>query len=155
MDDERTTVFGKRRAELQQLSSLLDRIDRRTERIETVTLVREPSTAAAADAYEGLRKQVVAAVSARTAHLSQLAQCDVALRRGATQADLAEMLDRWCEQAGLEKLTDPAHPEFARCFEFVDDRSGGPVEVLEPAYVDRFTGRPVRLGRAQHEGEPR
>jgi hypothetical protein len=146
-------VFGKRREELAALelmSRLIDQIDRRTERIETVTMVREPGTAAAADAYEGLRKQVIAAVSARTTHLSQLAQWDVALRHGASPADLAEMLDRWFEQAGLVKLADPADPEFARCFEFVDDRPGGPVEVLEAAYVDRTTGRLVRPGRARH-----
>ncbi|GIF73794.1 hypothetical protein [Asanoa siamensis] len=147
-------MFGKRRdaitTRLAHIDALVDRMDRRMERIETVTLVREPAAAVAADAYEGLRKQIVTAVSARTSHLSQLAQWDVALRRGAGPDDLADLLDRWFEQAGLEKVTDPHHPDFARCFEFVDDADSGPVEVLEAAYVDQFTGRAVRLGRARH-----
>jgi hypothetical protein len=152
---EKTTVlFGRRqqRDALREIAELVDRIDRRVERIETVTLVREPGTAAAADAYEGLRKQVVAAVQARTSHLSQLAQIDAALAHGAGPDDLRDMVDRWFEQAGLERVTDPGDPELSRYFKFVGERDDGRAEVIEAAYVERATGRPVRMGVAQYAG---
>ncbi|MBW6436449.1 hypothetical protein KZ829_22160 [Actinoplanes hulinensis] len=151
---EGKTVFGNRQQfeAIEKIAKLIDQIDRRVERIETVTLVREPGTAAAAEAYEGLRKQVVAAVQNRTSHLAQLAQIDAAVAHGAAAEDLAELLGRCFEQAGLEKVDDADDPEHTRYFKFVGDRDSGRPEVIEAAYVDRATGRAVRLGVAKYVG---
>ena len=61
------------------------------------------------------------------------------------------MLAAWFEQSGLQLVTEVGHPELERYFEFIDDRTSGPIEVMEPAYVDGVTGRVVRLGRARHK----
>jgi hypothetical protein len=58
------------------------------------------------------------------------------------------MIDNWFEQASLLRVDNPAHEDFDRLFEFVEDR-GGTVEVLRPAYVDALNGRLVRPGRAR------
>jgi hypothetical protein len=134
-------------AALHRLQHLVDQLDRRMERIETMVMVREPQTPLAAEAYEGLRKQVVNAASSRMSHLSQLTRWDAAIRQGAGPHDLTDMLDGWFEQSGLTRVTDAAPAELDRYFEFIGTPTGGPVEVLDPAYVDSVTGRVVRLGR--------
>jgi predicted P-loop ATPase/GTPase len=138
----------RRRAEqrLDEMAQLLDKLDRSVERIELVTVVREPNTGMSADAYAGLRKQVIAAVGERTAHLHQLAQFDSALRTGATAEELTTVTREWLAQAALDVLEDPA---VAEAFEFVgpDDASG--VRVLRPAYVDGATGRVIKAGVAE------
>src|SRR5579885_2330521 len=121
--------------------------------METVLMVREPSSVAAAEAYEGLRKQVVNAVSERLTHLSQLVQLDAALRHGAERDALEKLTDSWFEQASLARIDDANHPERDVLFELVSDH-GGLFEVLEPAYVDTLTGRVIRPGRARRAPVP-
>src|SRR5690348_8145713 len=116
--------------------------------MDTVIMVREPSSSAAAEAYDGLRKQVVNAVSDRLNHLSQLVQLDVALTHAADGDQLAKLVDSWFEQAALLRIEDPTHPRRDAIFELVADQ-GGAYEVLEPAYVDALTSRVIRLGRAR------
>src|SRR5579859_5223457 len=101
---------------LARIEELVDRIDRRVEKVEMVTLIREPNSGLAADAYNGLRKQVIAAVGERNAHLHQLAQFDAALRKGATEADLHALVRGWLAQSGIQVLADP---ELKEAFEFV------------------------------------
>lgn len=136
---------------IEQLAGIiraLDLLDRRVEKMETVIMVREPSSAAAAEAYDGLRKQVVNAVSERLNHLAQLVQLDVALTHAADADQLTKLVDSWFEQAALLRIDDPEHPRRDVLFELVADQ-GGAYEVLEPAYVDTLTGRVIRLGQAR------
>lgn len=133
--------------------ALLDQLERRTEKMETILMVREPSSSAAAEAYEGLRKQIVTAVTERLAHLSQLVQLDAALAAGADVEYLARLVNGWVEQTTLAKIADPDHPSQGMLFEMVEDR-GGAMEILEPAYVDTSSGRVMRQGRARRAGTP-
>lgn len=135
MDDRLTTV-----------EKLLDKVDRSVERIEIVTVVREPNSAVAADAYNGLRKQVIAAVGERNSHLHQLAQFDSALRAGATAEELDTLVREWLAQASVELVDDPAMKD---AFEFVGADGGTEVKVVKPAYVDALTGRVIRQGIAE------
>jgi hypothetical protein len=135
-------------AELGETRKLIDGIDRRMEKVEVVLMVREPSSTVAADAYEGLRKQVVTAVTERWAHLAQLARFDAALAYGADGAALQKMVDEWLDQARLVRVTDPRDPNAALLFQLVEDQ-GGPLEVLQPAYRDAITGRVVQQGQAR------
>jgi hypothetical protein len=128
------------------LETVIDKIDRTLEKIEIVTLVREPSTPIAVDAYNGLRKQVVAAAAERSAHLYQLAQFDVALRSGVTPEQLAELVGDWCRQAEMEVVEDATVEE---AFELVGDGDAPGRSVIQPAYVDARTGRVVRSGVAE------
>ena len=136
---------------LDSVEELLDRVDRSIEKIEMVTVVREPNTAISADAYNGLRKQVIASASERAAHLNQLAQFDASLRAGATTSELASLVREWSEQASLETVDDASQLE---AFEVVGPEGAPAVRVLRPAYVDARTGRVVRAGLAERTDDP-
>jgi hypothetical protein len=136
---------------IDRISRQLDQLDRRAEKMEVILMVREPTAGAAAEAYDGLRKQVVAAVTERMAHLTQLVQLDAALTAG-TDADAAGKLVRsFVEQASLERVADADHHDRDLLFELVEDLGGRP-EVLEPAYVDAITGRVIRRGSIRRIG---
>jgi hypothetical protein len=139
-------------ATLDQVSQHLDQLERRAEKMETILMVREPATSAAADAYDGLRKQVVTAVTERLAHLAQLVQFDTALAHGADRDYLTRTASAWLEQASLARVCD-ARTDQDLLFELVEDL-GGPLEVLEPAYVDLVTGRVIRPGQARRGARP-
>jgi len=137
---------------IDRISRQLDQLDRRTEKMETILMVREPASGAAAEAYDGLRKQIVAAVGERTAHLKQLAQLDAALTAGASADVVAKLVRDFAEQAALERVKDAEHPERDLLFETVEDL-GGRYEVLEAAYVDAKTGRVIRRGSVRAAAE--
>lgn len=109
----------------------------------TALVVRDPGTSVAADAYDGLRKQVIAASTSRQAHAVQLAELDVALRRGAALRDLERLSDQWLRQAGIVTVTDPdMRPYFEP-----SNLPSSDAEVELPAYVIEATGQVVRQGR--------
>ena len=132
-------MIGKRSRETEQL---LTTMERQIDRIHTALIVRDPGTTLSADAYEGLRKQVIASASSRLQHVAQLAEFDVALRRGASAEDLAALIDQWLGQAGIERVEDPSVQGA-----WETDAIGHAAEVEIPAYVDGVTGRLVRQGR--------
>ncbi len=140
-----TKRWRELRAAVERITGQIDQLDRRTEKMEVILMVREPTTSVAADAYEGLRKQVVTAVTDRMAHLAQLVQLDAALTAGAEADTVGKLARGWVEQASLERIVDPEHPQRDLLFEMVEDL-GGRHEVLEPAYVDALTGRVIRRG---------
>ena len=140
-----TKRWRELRAAMERIAGHLDQLDRRAEKMEVILMVREPASGAAAEAYEGLRKQVVASVTERMAHLAQLVQLDSALTAGADAESVGKLVRGFVEQASLERVTNPKHAERDLLFEVVEDL-GGRLEVLEPAYVDAVTGRVIRRG---------
>jgi|GEM_PF-4502217 len=132
-------MIGKRSRETEQL---LNTMERQIDRIHTALVVRDPGTTLSVEAYEGLRKQVIASASARLQHVAQLAEFDVALRRGASAESLAVLVEQWLRQAGIERVEDPS---VRGAWEA--DANGFAAEVDIPAYVDGVTGRLVRAGR--------
>jgi hypothetical protein len=136
---------------LDQVSSRLDQLERHTDNMQTILMLREPSSTVAADAYEGLRKQVVTAVADRMSHLSQLVQLDTALSHGADTDSLAKVVGGWVDQASLARITDPGVANSDMLFALVEDL-GGPAELMEPAYVDTITGRVIRQGKIRRVG---
>jgi len=133
-------MFGGRRRETEQL---IVRMERQLDLVHTALVVRDPGTSVSADAYEGLRKQVVASATARQAHVAQLAEFDVALARGASAEDLRAMVTQWLEQAGVARVEDPGRRE-------AFDSSlppGVDADVETPAYINTATGQLVRQGR--------
>jgi hypothetical protein len=143
-----TKRWRELREAIDRIARQLDLLDRRAEKMEVILMVREPSSGAAAEAYEGLRKQVVTAVTERLAHLSQLVQLDAALSAGSSTESVAKLVRGWLEQASLAQVGDPNHPDRHMLFEMLEDL-GGDVQVLEPAYVDTVTGRVIRRGSAR------
>lgn len=146
-----TKRWRELRAAVERITGQIDQLDRRTEKMEVILMVREPTTSVAAEAYEGLRKQVVTAVTERMAHLAQLVQLDAALTAGADADSVGKLVRGWVEQASLERVVDPEHPQRGLLFETVEDLGGRP-EVLEPAYVDAVTGRVIRRGSIRRAG---
>jgi hypothetical protein len=121
----------------------------------TVLLVREPASPVAAEAFEGLRRQVVAGAAERRSHLSQLVAMAVAVDRASSVDDLAAQVGEWLDQAGVVEVREPEPDRLHLLF---DDVDGGTlegvdaVEVVEPAYVDSSTGAVLRAGRARAVG---
>lgn len=132
-------MFGR---QARRKNELLAQMERQLDRVYTAIVVRDPGTSLSSDAYEGLRKQVVASARARTQHVAQLAEIDVALRRGATVTDLQGLVDGWLRQAGIERIEDPSVRDV-----WESTPSGRDVEVEIPAYVDTEVGRLVHQGR--------
>lgn len=128
---------------LSEVERSLDRISRSIERIEVATIVREPSSALSVDAYDGLRRQIVAAAQERTAHLRQLAIFAEAAQAQAPQ--LRPVVEEWLGQAGLIRWSDPADSRYY-------DELGGEgddLRILRHAFVDEATGRPVVMGQTE------
>jgi hypothetical protein len=122
-----------------------EELTRQLDRIEVALLVRDPGTARSVEAYEGLRKTMVAAAQERAMHLVQLAQFDVALTKTDDISTLRRLVAEWMEQAGLLTLNDPSVRE---AFEVVEGK-GEALEVLSPAYVDSATSRVIKQGQAR------
>jgi hypothetical protein len=135
---------------LSTVEALLDGLTRSMERVELVTVIREPNTGMSADAYNGLRKQVIAAVGERMAHLNQLAQFDSALRAGATVEELGALVREWLGQGAMDIVEDVARDE---AFELVGPTTATARRLVRPAYVDRLTGRVIRTGIAERVDE--
>ena len=135
----------KERQRLDEIIRMLDTVDRKLDRVDVALIVRDPGTSRSVEAYEGLRKTVVAAVQERTMHLVQLAQLDVALSRTEDVETLRRLVAEWIEQAGMVKFQDPSQPE---AFEIVDGR-GDQLEVLAPAYIDATNRRVIKQGQAR------
>ncbi|QKV75293.1 hypothetical protein [Amycolatopsis sp. Hca4] len=139
---------------LRRLEQAVDLISRSIEKIEVATIVREPASALSADAYNGLRKQIVAAAGERVAHLHQLARFAQAVESG-DPAPLPSLVREWSEQAGLLRVDDPSD---TGCFDVLAG-SGSALRMLRPAYVDQLTGRPIVMGQAErfepHKALPR
>lgn len=131
---------------IRELTDRLDKMERRSEKMELILMVREPGSTAAADAYDGLRKQIIAGVTDRLAHLTQLVQFDAAVRNQASPKILSSMVQGWLDASGLAIVTDSEHGQRDLLFEVVENL-GGPPEVLEPSYVDAQSNRVIRRGK--------
>jgi hypothetical protein len=118
-------------------------IEHKLDLVYTALVVRDPGTSLAAEAYEGLRRQVIAGAQERNAHLAQLVEIDLAARRGVSAHDLKGLSTQWMSQANLVAIDDPSQRDL-----FEGSISGDAnVEVVEPAYVDAANGRLMRQGR--------
>jgi hypothetical protein len=126
---------------LARMEKAVDDIGRSMDKIEVATIVREPSSALSIEAYDGLRKQVVAGANERLAHLVQIAQFSEATRG---VPELSRLVQEWAEQAGLLRLI-----EFDERYFDVLGGAGDAIQCLRAAYVDTVTGRPIMMGQAE------
>lgn len=136
------------------LRELLERVkglEHEADMMRTILIVKEPGSLQASQAFEGLRKQVLAGAAERRSHLAQLVAMSVAVSRATSVDDLIPQVREWLEQAGVGTVS--ALPEGVAARDLFEDVDGhgltGGLEVLEPAYVDLSTGALLRLGRAR------
>ena len=136
---------------LVDLQERIKGLEQQAELIKTVLIVKEPNTVQASQAYDGLRKQVVAAASERRSHLAQLVAMSVAVSRATAVSDLVPQVKEWMEQAGVAPLVDvPDGNDASHLFEDIGGEGlDGSLEIIEPAYIDLQTGTVLRLGRAR------
>lgn len=136
---------------LVDLQERIKGLEQQAELIKTVLIVKEPNTVQASQAYDGLRKQVVAAASERRSHLAQLVAMSVAVSRATAVSDLVPQVKEWMEQAGVAPLGGvPDGNDASHLFEDIGGKGlDGPIEIIEPAYIDVQTGTVLRLGRAR------
>lgn len=113
-------------------------------RIEAALTVREPGSSISAEAFEGLRRQVVAGAAERRRLLVCLADLRSAIDQGATLEALTMTLDSWCDQAGLTSSPDFRNLDHYERLPASDDS----VHIHRRAWVDQATGAVIRRGLA-------
>ena len=121
-----------------------DELAHQLDRIDLILTLKDPGSTKAADAYEGLRRQIIASSQERLAHLAHLARIDAALKAGESADDLALLLRELLNEAGLVHVVDPSDPDL---FEVAGE--GEQLTVTAPAYVEAPTGRLIRQGRVR------
>ena len=139
--------LGEMRRQLEMAHAGLDeKVTSALNEVNAELVVRDTGSGRSADAYEGLRKQVVAASNDRRKHVADLAQIDHALSRTDNLDDLRDLSAEWLNAAGIEKLANISEDN-VRAFEVVGD-GAGPLMVVAPAYLVSETGQIARQGRA-------
>lgn len=140
-------------ATFRKLLQRIDEVDERQQRLVDLLTTGDSTSAVAADAYDGLRRQVLSASADRMAHLAQLVQLRHTVANASSIEELAKHIDGWMEMADLRTVKDLDHPEGDTLFEMLGGEGKG-LELLEPAYVDGRSGRVVRQGRARRVPGP-
>ena len=74
------------------LTQRIDQLEHQAELLKTVLIVKEPGAIISANAFEGLRKQIIASANDRLTHLSQIVQMRVAIDRASSLDDLKSMV---------------------------------------------------------------
>lgn len=119
-------------------------------KLEVILLVRDPGATMAAEAFEGLRRQVAMAAQDRQTHLAHLSELDASIAKGADIDGLKKVLSGMMSRAGLDRVADEDAIGSGPAGLFAIEETAGPrVEVIAPAYVDRQTGAIVRQGIAR------
>jgi len=143
-------MFRSRRL-LVDLQERLQGLEHQAELMKTVLIVKEPSTIQASQAFDGLRKKVIAGAAERRSHLTQIVAMAVAVSRATSVSDLVPQVQEWMDQAGIMPIRHvPVGSDASHVFEDIGGKGlDGALEIVEPAYFDTQTGTILRLGRAK------
>lgn len=142
-------------ARLAAIERSLSELVHETDLVKTVLMVQDPESGLAAGAFEGLRRQVVRAATARRDHLGQVATMDARLSELTDIEGLRLLVQDWVVQAGLVVVRTPPSSQDALHEQFELVGEGGFVEqVLQCAYLDPDTGSVIRKGRIRIGGSP-
>jgi hypothetical protein len=131
-----------RKKVIKEVNDRMNEVARQLDSIYTALVIRDPGTAVSSEAFEGLRRQIIAGAQERMAHLVQLAEIDVAISAGADADTLSRMVHSWLSQAAVELIHTPTDD-----LRFEQVAGDGPWEIASPAYIDSATGRTIRQGR--------
>lgn len=123
-----------------------EHLDHRLDKLELYFTIRDPGTAKSAEAYDGLRKSLIAAYKGTQNHMAHLAQLHRAARAADSIEPLIAKLDEFMQQIGVVEISDPSvvdldpsHPSLTEVFD-VTQRDGNQLVVDEPAYVSANDG---------------
>ncbi len=141
--EEQVAVVADRQ---ERMENDLRELTRQVSSLGSALVVREPATATAAQAYDGLRKAVMAGAQARRLLLVQLVELSDMLDHDVAIEDLRSFAQELRLRANLgQDLDAVAHPNH---FEVLDG-SGNSVRVVKPAWVDDQTGALIRRGMVE------
>ncbi len=116
-----------KRTRLINIESLLQRID-------AAIVVRDLGSTRAADAYEGLRKQIVQSGKSHRTHTAHLLSLADSLERGADMELIRDRVSDFMEELGLKRIYDTGDSEL---FELKEGEGSG-LECIEPAIVEQL-----------------
>ncbi len=116
-----------KRTRLINIESLLQRLD-------AAVVVRDLGSTRAADAYEGLRKQIVQSGKSHRTHTAHLLSLADSLERGADMELIRDRVSDFMEELGLKRIYDTGDSEL---FELKEGEGSG-LECIEPAIVEQL-----------------
>jgi hypothetical protein len=131
----------------------LNRIEVLLQRLDSAVVVRDPGSARAAEAFDGLRKSVIQASKSHRIHVAHLIALDESIRSGGTIELVHLRVGEYLRELGIERLADAGHPE---AFDIVGDGEGD-IEVLEAAIIERTDDGRVsvlKVGKAKRTVRP-
>jgi len=147
---ETRTVHNLPRGKRAQIAHLSDQVADLKELLSWLVaamVVTDQPTAAAANAYEGLRSSVIQASRDRNRLLVTLASLDHAFCEQQDVSTIHSKIEEEMARTGLKKSTDTSNDAN---FDFENDRRAHfSIEVIKPAYVDGESGALVRTGTAR------
>lgn len=116
-----------KRTRLINIESLLQRLD-------AAVVVRDLGSTRAADAYEGLRKQIIQSGKSHRTHTAHLLSLADSLERGADMELIRDRVSDFMEELGLKRIYDTGDSEL---FELKEGEGSG-LECIEPAIVEQL-----------------
>jgi hypothetical protein len=130
--------------QLHQIEYLLHRLD-------AAVVVRDPGNAHSAEAYDGLRKQIIRSGTNHRAHLAHLLALSDSLDRGAGIELIRDRVKDFLAELGVKPITDYLYPDLFDIIETIQGEQDG-VEVLEPAVAEQMDDgnfNPIRKGKVR------
>ena len=130
--------------QLHQIEFLLQRLD-------AAVVVRDPGNARSAEAYEGLRKQIIRSSTNHRVHIAHLLSLSDSLGRGADIELIRDRVNDFLAELGVNYFTDYSYPELFEVVETVQGEHDG-FEVLEAAVAEQLEAGnpiPIRLGKVR------
>lgn len=127
--------------------------DHRLDILELYLTVRDPGTAKAAEAYDGLRKLLIAANKGTQIHLAHLASLHKVAHSADSLAPIQSKVNEFMSQVGLVTVDDPGQVDLYQ----ITGGKGTRLVVDAPAYLAHGgDGRPVLVqqGVAHYEEGP-
>jgi hypothetical protein len=124
-----------------------EHLDHRLDKLELYFTIRDPGTSRSAEAYDGLRKSLIAAYKGTQIHMAQLAQLHRAAESADSLAPIIAKLGEFMQQMGVVVIADPntvgvdpSQASFTELFD-VTQAGNGPLVVDQPAYVSISDGK--------------
>ena len=126
----------------------LENIEILLQRLEAAVVVRDPGNAHSADAYDGLRKQIIQSGKNHRIHLAHLISLSDSLQRGADLDLITDRVNDFLSELGVMRISDTNYIDL---FEVVEGE-GSALECIEPAVVEKLDNQtlvPIKLGKAR------
>lgn len=129
----------------------LNEIERLLNRLDAAVVVRDPGNAHSAEAYDGLRKQIIRSGTNHRAHLAHLIALSESLDRGAGIELIRDRVKDFLAELGVKPISDYIYPELFEIVETIQGEQDG-VEVLEPAVAEQMDDgkfNPIHKGKVR------